>query len=723
LIRKENEIFTNGLVEEDTGLTIKIAELFAIDSNGQLIHNPATTQLTVPSDSNWYWVKVAYNTTTEEKGTFSIDSFGNLTCTSADGELLTILRGQPNYPSRIYFTNAVNNILEYDIEDVVSDNNAVLTGSFTSESGLKLAVVGTFTPGYVPLTSEKFIFQYDYCTVTLVSSNTTDAPVHTTGEEFFIARVKNDGVTLKVEDKRNEIWKTNANYFLSNLDKLGNPLIGVEQITYDDSLSTKVQNIVQLAWAFTASAFSVNLKLNKITINAGSGGLFKPTTFFSDFTIGDFDGWRLYVDSGKYYKITSSAQVASTIELIMESLDAVDFFSDIDSVVSITQNLIITPDVEEIEVICTPDPVSTNTIVQKNITFPINSSYGKIPLNVYDSINTLYNIKYRYKHIKDYSAALLIPDDTTGFYNESQFDSNGVLIVSPTRTPYTANISNGFIPLQLNVNAYSNFVDRIDLGDLLGVDVSTLSNGAPLVDLVVGQDRQYQYFGDKDNSVGNDQITLSADMFVNLNKLNVSGDACKNGNFFMLHFKQSVLLSGFNLRIVTDYINPTPGNYTELRVFDSNDEEYLQNSLEGIYIRATFDGTDWILTSEPKIFIADDSNITSSGTFVDTGAKLGEVILSTTEDFDNVFVIYNGTFQSAGAGTNTMKLRIYKNATIMQEVTHTISTATYFANMTIIDMFDCVAGDVITVYGYAQTGFSSTLTGGGKLIVRASKTK
>ncbi len=601
LIRKENEVFVNGLVEEDTGLTIKIREIQAINNDANLIYSKALSQIEVPNDSLWYWVKIAYTTSTEETGTFSVDSSGNLVCTSGDAELLTILRGQPNYPSRIMFTNATNNVLEYDVEDVIDNNNAVLTGSFTAESDLKIAIVGTFTPGYVPLTSEKFPFQYDSCTVTLVQYNLKDpAPTHTSGEEFFLARVKNTGSVILIEDKRNEIWTTNSNYFLHNLELLGNPLIGVEQITYDDPLSAKIENLIQVAWNFRSSTFTVNPKLSKITLTTGNGGKFKTPAYFTD---GDFDGWRLYTESGAYYKVNTSSKVAGTIELILEQFDASDFFSDAASTIQIAQQLLVTPNVEEVTIICTPDPDATNGIVDKRLTFPVNMAYVKIRLNVYAATGTLYNVKYQYKHIKDYSAELLLPDDPVGYYAEDQFDSNGIFTGS-TQTPYTADTVDGYIPLALNINAYSNFVDRIDLGDLLGVETSLLSNGIPLVELTVGEDRQYQYFSDGDDDPLNDDITLSADMFISLLKTNVDGDPCRNGNFFLLHFKQKVILNGFALRIVTDYVNPT--TYTELKLFTALDERFLVSSEEGLFIRATFnDNDEWIVNSTNEIKISE----------------------------------------------------------------------------------------------------------------------
>jgi hypothetical protein len=610
LIRNDNSPFTNGLVQEDTGLTVKINALSAIDSNGKLISNNAVSQLSIPADSNWYWLKVAYQTTTIETGTFSIDSLGNLVCTSGDAELLNILRGQPNYPSRVTFTNASLNILEYDVLEIIDNNNAVLQGSFTSETGLKLAIVGTFTPGYVPLTSEKYIFQYDSCLLTLVLSNTISPPAHITGIEFIIGKVKNTGASISIEDKRNEIWTTNANYILKNLDLSTNPLIGVEQITYDDSLSTRVQNIVQVAWAFKTISYSINLKLNKITITSGSGGIFKTTNFNSLFINGNFDGWRLYTLSGNHYKIITSTLVAGNIELAMENLDSVDFFSDTNSIISITQSLIITPNAEEIEIICTPDPTSNNLIDDKKVSFLINEAAGDIPLNVYAATGATYNIQYRYKHIKEYSPTYVIQSDTVGYYNESQFDSNGNLIVSPVRIPYISNPSNGFIPLQLNSNAYNNFQNRIDLGDKLGIGTLLLTSSMPLITLTIGSSRQYQLFSDTDTSSSLDTFNLTADMFINLSKVDINGSPCKNGNFFLLHFKQGINLNGFNLRIVTDFVNPS--TYTLLKIFTSKDTQFISSSEDGIFIRASFnDYGHWILNNvnESKFVIRDKQTI------------------------------------------------------------------------------------------------------------------
>ena len=136
--------FNNGKITEGASLSINQAEINAFDSSGNFIYKASENNITVPNDSAWYWVKISHQVNNQETGTYSIDVNGNLVCTSADGELLSILRGQPNFPSRVKLIDSVSNTLEYDVLEVVDDNNAVLQGSFVAESDLKLVVVGTF---------------------------------------------------------------------------------------------------------------------------------------------------------------------------------------------------------------------------------------------------------------------------------------------------------------------------------------------------------------------------------------------------------------------------------------------------------------------------------------------------------------------------------------------------------------------------------------------------
>lgn len=612
LIRKENtsisNVFDNALVEEDATLTIKIKEITALDNTGKLIYSPALSAIAVPADNQWYWVKIAHTYTTEELGTFTVDSSGNLVCTSNDAELRTILRGQPNYASRISFTNATNNTLEYDVLEVIDDQNAILQGDFTNESDLKIAVVGTFTPGYVPLTSEKYPFQYDSCTVTLVQNSSNFEPVHTAGVEFFIARVKNNGVTLYIEDKRNEIWKVDSNFFLKYMDRFGNPLIGVEEITFDDSLSPKESNIVNIAWGFRSSSFSVNAKLNTVTLSAGLGGKYKDITDVVDEA---FNNWRLYVETGEYFRVLSNFTVGGSIVLQMEQMDANRFFSDTNSTVLISQQLLLVPDVEEIEIFCKPDPAASNTIDVRKFCFPINTDVAKIKLNVYAATGTLYNIGYRYKMVKEYGPILILPSDPVGFYNENQFDPSGDISSSPVQTPYVSDANNGFIPLILHPDAYFNFKERIDLGDLAGVEYIELANANQVVQLYVGANREYIVFSQT-------PFTLSQDLYINLNKtLDDNTTLIKGGNHFKLNFASTITCGAFKIYVVEDYVSPS--NFTSLAELDQDNFDYiatiqLSGSTNGFALNCIYDIDNlmWVVdTANDVATVTDISEINS----------------------------------------------------------------------------------------------------------------
>lgn len=210
LIRRAstNLIENNFAVTNGTTLgSIAIAEKsYAINNLMQMIIQEVQDNiLAVPSDSNWYWIKIAYQESAKEVGTVNIDSSGNLTGTNT--LFLESLRGGSTFPTKIKFLNAVNNISEYEVVSVVDDTTAVLSGTFAIENNLTYTVVGTFTPGIVPTESEKYPFRYDSCLVSLIQEVVFNTPpVKVDGEEFYIARVSFNGATLTIQDKRTEMY-------------------------------------------------------------------------------------------------------------------------------------------------------------------------------------------------------------------------------------------------------------------------------------------------------------------------------------------------------------------------------------------------------------------------------------------------------------------------------------------------------------------------------------
>ncbi len=571
--------FDNFLVQQGTNVgSIKHNAGYALTSAGNLIYKPVTDNIALPNDNTYYWLKIAYLASPIELGTISVDVAGNMTGTGT--EFLKILRGQPNIPSRISFPNAVSNTGEYDILSVSSDTAAVISvssGVLVAESNLTIAVVGSFSPDYVPATLEKYPFQYDSCTMTLVTEAVLNTPpALSTDLEFYIARVRRNGAAINIEDQRTNIFRDKGNYLRNYVQGNTNPLIGIEGIKFADSIQARSENLVFMAWTFRSTNWTINTNINQLTINAGLGGKFKST---ADFTNGDFDGWRVYVTSSPttgagsykaYFKIRTSSKSGGQINLILDSLQP-SFFSDT------AQEVIIAPDADEIEILFSPQPADTNLLDKRRFSFPINEGETVLSVPVYKTTTVAYNVKYRYKNAGQYRAYTVIPSDPVGLYNEAQWDANGNLIGLPIRTPYTNHATNGFIILTLAANSFINRFAGITTGDVFGVTIYSLTNASPVYSLQAGIAKQRQLF--------TGSLSFSVDQYINL--ITTSAIA---GNSFILDFRGTYTPGAFNLRINQDFINPgTPGiNLATFSAFD-----FSSSAAGNLVFIVYFDGANW----------------------------------------------------------------------------------------------------------------------------------
>lgn len=589
--------FTNGLVSEGTSLTVNINEVNAFDSNGKFIYYPAQIGLSLPTTTDWYWIKVAYLESNAEVGLYSIDTSGNLVCTSGDGELLSILRGQPNFPSRVKLLDSANNLLEYDVLEVINNNNAVLQGDFINESDLRLVVVGTFANGFVADSDDKDIFVYNSCDLSFELETTLNtAPTKTEGEEFYLARVRVYSGSLFIEDKRDEVYQSKDGFDIVDLTKDTNPLFGVEKINYSHLKSTREKNIAQIAWALRTTNWSFNAKLNLVTINSGEGGRYKPTDV-SLFTDGDLDGWRVYTDNGKFSIVTSSSKSGGQINLYLNG-------ANLDDYEDTTQQLLVTPNAEEIEIICRTDPSDANELPEIREVFPINLEFARIYLLAYKDPSCLYNIKYRYKNNANYAQEILPLSDALGLYNEEQFDSAGVIIGSPSRTTYAADPDAGFIEITMADDAYSKTIDAIITGDLLGVNTFELDPLNSVTQFYVGTDKKYQHIFPDTSNIDSD-IVLSQDLYINLNSTRFDGSALEQGNTFLFHFQEKVQFNGYKIRFVQNYVNSS--TYDLLHEINDSVQSFLSDldfEQDGLYFIFTWDDEGkWIVKSFNENFI------------------------------------------------------------------------------------------------------------------------
>jgi len=625
---KSDPSFQNGQVSQDTSvggnLTVKISPLYAIDVAGNLIFQKQINNYVIPNDGNWHWIKVSYQASPIENGTFSIDSQGNLVG-DPSATLTQIFRGQPNFPTRIQFVNSTNNLLQYDVLQIIDDQHAIIQSpalntsglsAFTAETDLQIKVVGTFTPGVSVPSGDQFPFQYDSCILSLVTEVgvPNSRPPYVVDSEFYLARVQVQGSNLVIQDKRINYWETKGSNRSLLTTRSASPLVGIEDVKWNSNFTPSDKNIVELAWGFRSGNWGVNSNQNILTLNGGIGGRF---TAISSFTNGDFDGWRVYTQkNGLYSKILSSTKVGSSINLVLDILDVDNYSPDGGTTLDSASGyyILVVPDCDEVDILFTPNPGDNRSYMQKMFTFPVNTMVAKCEVTVYNTPTVLYNVQYRYKSFKEFTGFQAIPSSTTGYATEISYDANGNPTGSPVYFPYTTDPVLGFIQLTIAPWAYTIFRNQVYLGDYLGVNVNNTVPTSNLFNWIVGTDKHYQIF------TGNLTLSNSSPL-----RINLATNGAVNGNEFRIHFNCSSLnLNGQNIIISQ---GPTGGPYTTLRTLLQADIYMMSNIDGGIVLDFSFNGTSWVFyqnyeLGRPGEIITLDGVITS---LFDATTKLGKV--------------------------------------------------------------------------------------------------
>lgn len=587
--KKSDPLFLNGKVTRDfdtTGgdKTIKISPLYAIDKNGQFIYQEQKNAIVIPNDSSWYWIRQSHTYSSIEVGTFSISVNGDLVG-SIDSKLTEVLRGQPNFPARIRFTNSEFNILEYDVLELIDDQNAILqhpalasggSSAFVAETDLKIEVIGTFTPGIAILSLDKKPFQYDSATLTIVPEiiNNTRPP-YTEDTQFYIARVKVVGADLIVQDKRIEYWRTKGSQQCVDIDRVANPVIGVETIKWDSLMTPSESNILEIAWGMRSQNWSIDSSQNIVTLQGSAlGGKFKS---IAEFVNGDFDGWRVYTDNGKYCRVLSSTTQGLAINLVVDMLDVDNYSFDGGITFTATSWVLVVPDTDTVIISCIPDVVDVQEFMKKEFEFPVNTLLARIRLVCYKDPVCDYTIQYRYQSFKEFTKFRNIPKDLTGYYTEISFDNEGNFkpVVDRVLYPYDS----GFIRLNISLYAYSRIIAFINKGDLIGVNtVTELVSSTNSVR--VGITKNYQHI------VGD--IVLATDIFFTLSDIQAI-----SGNEFRFHFEcNSLDLAGKNIY----FQKVVDTTVTTLKKIEQGDIYHMLNQEGGIVLDFVFDELgSWIM--------------------------------------------------------------------------------------------------------------------------------
>lgn len=284
-------------VKSGSSDTITVNAGVAFDSDLNIIFLKEDKEIQVENTGVKKWVVLSYASTNDEEGTVSISNQGVL---SGNGTKFTdVLRGQPNFPTKITFTSS-KNTTEYEVVEINSDTEAVLSGSFTAENDLKYQVVGTFTPGFQPDDDEKKIYEYDSCEIEVVESE--DEPTLTDGQ-FLLASIDFSSDVMSVVDERSSYMFNSENVYANTTGIAENPFTALRSTTLK---SDRILDI-QFEWGYKVQHYEMlNTSLNNIfNILSGESKYIPSGTKIPDNV---FASWRLVNRKNMTYVTIDSNQ-------------------------------------------------------------------------------------------------------------------------------------------------------------------------------------------------------------------------------------------------------------------------------------------------------------------------------------------------------------------------------------------------------------------------------
>jgi microcystin-dependent protein len=433
---------STGIIRTDTAFTslqviggsigsISVKAGMAVDNNINIIDVPSNVvdAIAVPNDNITRYIVIKYSETVIEEGTINVQSDGVIVGTGT--QFISRLRGLPNFASKIVFPTSTLNTSEYIIQAIQSDTLGslnVAAGQIVAETNLKYAVVGTFTPGIAIPTNDKYPFITDSYTIEIRTNDTVVA-----GEEFVLAEVSFDGVTMTIVDRRlSDIFQYQEEF--AGIESQTNLVAGIESIKYDSIKSSREKNLIKVGWGLDCLAADWTISTNTLTALAFKGGVWSD---YTSMVSGDLNGWRVVFADGTNIKIITSINTGSEIELLLESQTAYPTTGDIVIVPNAT--------IIELEISNVTNPTANNKLTfsasSRSATFLIEGGTQSI-------------IKFR--HVLGLKTNTAVIINNGSYLNETSFNDNGVQIASNT----TAVVSGQVTPL-VNVN---NLYNRVPPG-------------------------------------------------------------------------------------------------------------------------------------------------------------------------------------------------------------------------------------------------------------------
>lgn len=264
----------------------------AFDSQLNAIYSESAENIAIPNTGVKQWLVLSHATSNEETGVVSITSDGILT--GSGTKFTEVLRGQPNFPTKVRLTTDVpQNQGDFEVVKVTSDSSAILAGEFFPQSNIKYSVVGTFTPGYSPLESNRLIYEYDGHAITLVAS---DSRPTVTDNEFIIGVAYYDeyGI-LQLIDERDAVMFDSDRRVTTDSRNGIIPIVSLLQTTvingnnYPGARSFDLELIFEHGYTVIDQTLSSTDTSNIFTIVSGKCNFLGSSNIPNDM----FKGWLL----------------------------------------------------------------------------------------------------------------------------------------------------------------------------------------------------------------------------------------------------------------------------------------------------------------------------------------------------------------------------------------------------------------------------------------------
>lgn len=290
---------------------LRIESGLAYDSELNAIKLEAETLKLEKLTDSTRWVIISHQVDNKEIGTVKVEANGSIT--GIGTKFTEVLRSQPNFPVKVKFPDSSLNTSEYEVIYTYNDTYATVSGELQFERDLKYAVVGAFTPGFIPDESDKFIYDYDSCKIEIVISEEQPELLE---NQFLIAKLSNSSNGFfSIEDLRSE--------FFTDINRSQRPVIAnnkiaslldVKVINNSDSDDALLDILIESG--YTISSYSVSYSANSGFFNIlGSCNLLGSGDIPNDY----FKNWIIFNKSNmKYVKITSNVnkQIAFTGDVL-----------------------------------------------------------------------------------------------------------------------------------------------------------------------------------------------------------------------------------------------------------------------------------------------------------------------------------------------------------------------------------------------------------------------